>query len=116
MDLFVLDTDILTLFQRSQPALVARVAEHSAEEIAVTVVSVEEQLSGWYAQLRKAKKPDKLIWAYRRRAADAENAASSVARMLEGCLSVEVRDRRGRSRAAGRRGTPWIWVLLASRC
>jgi tRNA(fMet)-specific endonuclease VapC len=27
---------------------------------------VEEQLTGWYTQLRKAKRPERLAWAYRR--------------------------------------------------
>jgi tRNA(fMet)-specific endonuclease VapC len=70
MNLYVLDTDILTLFQKNQPTVMARVAEHSPEELAISVVTVEEQLSGWYAQLRKAKGPDKLAWAYRRLAAN----------------------------------------------
>src|SRR5437867_5981242 len=70
MSLFVLDTDILTLFQRSHQAVTARVAEHSSDEVAVSVVTVEEQLSGWYAQLRKAKGPEKLAWAYRQLAAN----------------------------------------------
>jgi tRNA(fMet)-specific endonuclease VapC len=70
MNLFVLDTDILTLFQRNHSAVVTRVAEHSADAIAVSVVTVEEQLPGWYAQLRKAKGPEKLAWAYCRLASN----------------------------------------------
>jgi tRNA(fMet)-specific endonuclease VapC len=66
MSLFVLDTDILTLFEREHATVVARVAEHSPAEIAISVVTVEEQLSGWYAQLRQAKGPERLAWAYRR--------------------------------------------------
>ena len=69
MNLFVLDTDILTLFERGHTVVAARVAEHAPPEIAIAVVTVEEQLSGWYAQLRKAKEPEKLAWAYRRLAA-----------------------------------------------
>jgi tRNA(fMet)-specific endonuclease VapC len=69
MSLFILDTDILTLFERGDTFVAARVAEHAPAEIAVSVVTVEEQLSGWYAQLRKAKGPEKLAWAYRRLAA-----------------------------------------------
>ena|SRR5437899_12010141 len=69
MSLFVLDTDILTLFEMGHPAVNARVAEHASDEVAVSVVTVEEQLSGWYTQLRKAKGPEKLAWAYRRLAA-----------------------------------------------
>jgi tRNA(fMet)-specific endonuclease VapC len=66
MNLFILDTDMLTLFQRSHPTVMARVAEHSSDKITISVVTVEEQLSGWYSQLRKAKNPEKLAWAYRR--------------------------------------------------
>ena len=65
MSLFVLDTDILTLFARGDPTVTARVAEHDPTEIAISVVTVEEQLSGWYTQLRQAKHPDRLAWAYR---------------------------------------------------
>lgn len=70
MDLFVLDTDILTLFQLKHPTVVARVAEHASDRIAISVVTVEEQLSGWYTQIRKAKDSEKLVWAYGRLAAN----------------------------------------------
>ena len=69
MSLFVLDTDILTLFEREHPAVVANVAAHLPSEIAISVVTVEEQLSGWYGQLRQAKGTERLAWAYRRLAA-----------------------------------------------
>lgn len=64
MSLFVLDTDTLTLLQRRVPIVCERAAVH-ASECAITVLTVEEQLSGWYALLRKAKRPDQLIEAYR---------------------------------------------------
>jgi tRNA(fMet)-specific endonuclease VapC len=70
MSLFVLDTDILTLFETEHATVAARIAEHPPATIAISVVTVEEQLSGWYAQLRKAKSPDRLAWAYRRLAAN----------------------------------------------
>jgi tRNA(fMet)-specific endonuclease VapC len=66
MTLFVLDTDILTLFQQGHVLVRAQIASHKPEDIAVTVLSVEEQLSGWYTYLRKAKDIDKLAWAYQR--------------------------------------------------
>ena len=40
-----------------------------------SVVMVEKQLSGWYAQLRKAKDPERLEWAYRRLAATVRERA-----------------------------------------
>jgi tRNA(fMet)-specific endonuclease VapC len=66
MSLHVLDTDILTLLEEGHPAVAARFLQHPPEEVAMTVLSVEEQLSGWYSQLRKAKRPARLAWAYRR--------------------------------------------------
>ena len=66
MTLYVLDTDTLTLFQEGHPKVREHAAAIAESEIAITVLSVEEQLSGWYTQLRQAKKPDRLAWAYRR--------------------------------------------------
>src|SRR5579862_8965015 len=70
MSLFVLDTDILTLFEREDATVAARITEHPPAEISISIVTVEEQLSGWYMQLRKAKSPERLAWAYRRLAAN----------------------------------------------
>jgi hypothetical protein len=44
----VLDTDILTLFQENHPAIVGQVLQRPRTEVAVAILSVEEQLSGWY--------------------------------------------------------------------
>jgi tRNA(fMet)-specific endonuclease VapC len=69
MSLYVLDTDTLQLFQDGHPQVVTRVRATAPGERAISVVTVEEQLSGWYAQLRQAKIPERLAWAYRRLAA-----------------------------------------------
>jgi len=69
MSLYVLDTDTLQLFQDEHPSVVARVQAVAPAERAIAVVTVEEQLSGWYSQLRQAKQPERLAWAYRRLAA-----------------------------------------------
>ncbi len=66
----VLDTDMLTLFQEGHPVVCRRMLERPAEAIAVTVLTVEEQLSGWYTQVRQAKSPARLAWAYGRLAAN----------------------------------------------
>lgn len=63
---FILDTDVLTLIQEGHPEIGARFLQQSPEVVAITVLTVEEQLSGWYAQLRQAKRPERLAWAYRR--------------------------------------------------
>ncbi|MGH7173299.1 MAG: type II toxin-antitoxin system VapC family toxin [Gemmataceae bacterium] len=69
MSLYVLDTDTFQLFQDEDPRVMARVGATAPEDLAISVISVEEQLSGWYAQLRQAKQPERLLWAYRRLAA-----------------------------------------------
>ena len=69
MSLYILDTDTLQLFQDEHPLLAALVLSVALADRAISVVSVEEQLSGWYTQLRHAKRPERLAWAYRRLAA-----------------------------------------------
>ena len=43
---FVLDTDTLTLFQEGHPAVCAQFLQQPAGAVGITVLSVEEQLSG----------------------------------------------------------------------
>ena len=62
---FVMDTDSLTLFQEGHPAVCERFLQQPPETVAITVLSVEEQLSGWYTQVRQARRPERLAWAYR---------------------------------------------------
>jgi tRNA(fMet)-specific endonuclease VapC len=66
MSLHVLDTDTLSLLQDGHAAVVARVAACAAEDLAITVISVEEQLSGWYRRLRRTKKVEELAKVYDR--------------------------------------------------
>jgi tRNA(fMet)-specific endonuclease VapC len=67
MRLYVLDTDILSLDQLGNTTVRQRIAEHvSIGEIAVTIISVEEQLSGWYTLRRRVKERVKLAYAYQR--------------------------------------------------
>jgi tRNA(fMet)-specific endonuclease VapC len=66
MSLYILDTDMLSLYQRGHPLVRQHVLSHSAAELAITVISVEEELSGWYRLLRQAKRPPQLERAYQR--------------------------------------------------
>lgn len=68
MSLFVLDTDTISLYQHDHPAVQTAVQSHPLSELAITVLTVEEQLSGWYNELRKAKKPAALAAVYHRMA------------------------------------------------
>ncbi len=64
MSLYVLDTDVLTLLTNGDPVVRRRVAEHDPGDVVITVISVEEQLTGWYTALRRAKRRQALAKAY----------------------------------------------------
>jgi tRNA(fMet)-specific endonuclease VapC len=66
MSLTVLDTDVLTLFQRGDPVTVRRVEARPLSQLVITIISVEEQLTGWYTRLRRARKRDQLAAVYQR--------------------------------------------------
>ena len=66
MNLYILDTDSLTLYQHGSAAIDSRVRRLSPGELAVTVISVEEQIAGRFARLRRAQPPDQLARAYQR--------------------------------------------------
>src|SRR5919109_1381143 len=64
MSLWVLDTDMLTLWFRGQETVVARVATTPLQQLAVTIITVEEILGGWYTQIRQARDDQQLARAY----------------------------------------------------
>ena len=64
--IYVLDTDIRVLFQEGHPVVCQRVLAHGIDKLATPVITVEEQLSGWYTLLRRAKSPQQLARAYQR--------------------------------------------------
>ena len=66
MKLHILDTDIMTLYQAGHSKVVERVDACMPRELAITVISVEEELTGWYTKLRRAKKREDLARAYQR--------------------------------------------------
>jgi tRNA(fMet)-specific endonuclease VapC len=51
MSLYVLDTDHVTLHQHNHRGVVARIQTVTPEELAITVITVEEQVRGRLAQL-----------------------------------------------------------------
>jgi tRNA(fMet)-specific endonuclease VapC len=68
MSLYLLDTDTVSLYQHGHPRVCAAVAERPSGEVVISVMTVEEQLSGWYSELRRAKKPPMLAGIYERMA------------------------------------------------
>jgi tRNA(fMet)-specific endonuclease VapC len=71
--MLVLDTDLLTIIQREKgptyERLVARLRTAlESETVAITIVSLEEQMRGWLAFLNtmSAKQPGSVVVGYRR--------------------------------------------------
>jgi tRNA(fMet)-specific endonuclease VapC len=55
MSLYVLDTDILTLYQHDHPPVVQRVDAQPRSDVVVTVISMQEQVDGWRSLLGRAR-------------------------------------------------------------
>jgi len=64
VSLYVLDTDHVSLYRYGHAAVAARVESTPVEQLATTIITIEEQISGWYTQVRKARDADKLARAY----------------------------------------------------
>lgn len=66
MNLYVLDTDHVSLFQRGHPHITAKVLATSADLLSVAIITVEEQFRGRLSQIRKARSETALVQAYAR--------------------------------------------------
>jgi len=66
MSVFVLDTDHLTLYYHGDPIVVQRVDSRLPSELAIAVLTVDEQLTGWYTLTRQARRPEEVARAYAR--------------------------------------------------
>ena len=64
MTLYILDSDHLSLYQRGHKPLGKRLLTVPPDQIAITVISVEELIRGRLAQIRKATKPQERVYAY----------------------------------------------------
>lgn len=54
------------MFEHAHPVVCQHVLTVPAADLAVTIISVEEQLTGWYSALRRAKLPGQIAEAYNR--------------------------------------------------
>jgi tRNA(fMet)-specific endonuclease VapC len=63
---FLLDTDHVSLDQHGHPRVRARVQAAGPELVAISVITVEEQMRGWLAAIRAATTPDARATAYQR--------------------------------------------------
>ena len=99
MTLFVLDTDHLSLYQRYFEPLLSKLLSHPPDELAITIVTVEEQLRGRLAQIRKAMTATHLNECYRWLGETVDQLArlpvlyfdDKAATMCEKLLSAKVR-------------------------
>jgi tRNA(fMet)-specific endonuclease VapC len=64
MKLWILDTDHVSLFQTGHPLVTQKIQSTDPNAIAVTIVTVEEQMYGRLNRIRRAKSADELRLAY----------------------------------------------------
>jgi tRNA(fMet)-specific endonuclease VapC len=64
MILHVLDTDHISLFQRKHPTVVQNMVSADPNQLAVSIVTVEEQITGHFKLIKQANSGAKLIRAY----------------------------------------------------
>ena len=63
---FVLDTDTFSLFLKGHPQVCEQVLGRPLQQTTTTIITVEEELSGWYTLLRRAKAREALARTYQR--------------------------------------------------
>jgi tRNA(fMet)-specific endonuclease VapC len=64
MTLWVLDTDHVSLLQRGHPLVVSKIAAVNPDEIAVTVITIVEQMYGRLDVIKRAKSKQESVTAY----------------------------------------------------
>jgi tRNA(fMet)-specific endonuclease VapC len=73
MSLYLLDTDHLSLYQVGHPQVVKNILLHLRDRLAIGVISIEEQLSGWQRALHQARDDARRAKVYRRMALTVES-------------------------------------------
>ena len=63
MNAYLLDTDMLSLFQKGHPGVSQRCAAVAPQSLSISVITVEEQFLGWYTRSRQAKTDAELAQA-----------------------------------------------------
>ncbi len=64
MNLWILDTDTLTLYQNRNLKILQRLNQINFEQVTVSTVTVEEQMRGWLDAIRQSSEPQRLVWGY----------------------------------------------------
>lgn len=63
MTLWILDTDHVSLFQQGNPNIIRKVQSQSGE-LAITIITVEEQIRGWLKVIRRDANSEKVVYPY----------------------------------------------------
>jgi tRNA(fMet)-specific endonuclease VapC len=66
VSLWILNTDHLSLLQRGHPIIKKRLSTIRAEQIAITIISAEEQIRGRLNVIRQVKSSRELVLPYQR--------------------------------------------------
>jgi tRNA(fMet)-specific endonuclease VapC len=61
---YALDSDTTTLLLRGHEKVCRRAAQIEPPRLSVTIITVEEILTGWYTQIRRARRDEQLLRAY----------------------------------------------------
>jgi tRNA(fMet)-specific endonuclease VapC len=64
--LYILDTDIFSLYLQGNLNVFDAVIRHAATDLAVSIITVGELWSGWWTPIHRAKTEDQTAEAYRR--------------------------------------------------
>lgn len=73
MSLFLIDTDHLTLYQMGHPQVLQNVARRMTDQLSISVITVEEELTGWQRALNQAKNDVRREQIYQRMARTVES-------------------------------------------
>ena len=65
MSRYVLDTDHISLAQRNHPRVAAKIHAIHPDEMAITIITAEEQLRGRFSQIRRSPSGLACVDAYR---------------------------------------------------
>jgi tRNA(fMet)-specific endonuclease VapC len=74
---YILDTDHITLLQKLHPNLVRRVASIDPDDTAITIITLEEQVRGWFSVIRKYSQSNRPLAKIKNLPLGEESGASS---------------------------------------
>lgn len=111
----ILDTDHLSvLHHETQPAygrLQARLQQHAAEAVQVTIVSFQEQVQGWLAYINKTRQADQILRGYAKLLGLIEEYSEAIVLPFDDAALDRFNDWTGVACASAR----WTYASLRSR-